>query len=329
MSNVLGVLKQVKERLPDNYSSHQLLSTLDMLLLHACYPIIERTRFFDRHLGIISGWYSSAARRKIASLPSKDRFTALASAFIVSNDTETRVEIWKKIKLERTIVFWLLNHWLEQMSGWTEAIAENNSEKQRSCERKACFVIHSSVFQIVQHVEFWRNKASEFKQMLMEKYMRYVMVEANNFYQYHRTNNPHMQFDLDEVAQDFCLAVSKAIDKCDSEKGTLTSYIQNWLHDARTNRSEYGTAFSLPSNQRRAIAKGTSEINNISISLDAEEVQEIASDSDVEEHLFRSTIVTKVQKLAKSVDPLGIGRISLKITEILSPEEVTLLKTAC
>lgn len=328
-SNVLSALKKIQEQLPDNYSSHQLLSTLDQLLLNACLPIIDRTRFFDRHLGIISGWYASAARRKLASLPSKERFTALTSAFIISNSTEERIAAWKALKLERTLVFWLLNNWQETMSEWTDAVDAKDYDKKQVIERRACFIVHSSIFQIKQHVDFWLTKATEFKQMLVEKYMRYVMVEVVNFSKYQKQHNPHMQFDLDEVAQDFCLAVSKAIDKCDTEKGTLTSYVQKWLQDARTNRSEYGTAFSLPSNQRRAIAQGLSFTNNLSVSLDSEQVLELAGSTNIEQEYIDAATVNRVRHLAKSADPLGIGRISLKITEVLSEEELRLLRTAC
>ncbi len=327
-SFVLNTLKSVQEQLDKNYSSRQLLATLDTLLLCAIKPIITKTRFVDRQLSLLCGWYTNAARRKVASLGSKERFISLVVAFIASNSNSDRIKIFQALKLERTLTFWIVQNWLDSLKGWPEAIAKLDFATAQSYERRACVVDNQATFQNMQKVEYWLSKAVAFKHQLMEKYMRYAMVEAQAYYAYHRKNNPHIQVNVDDVAQNFILAVSKAIDKCDSDKGTLTSYIKSWLQDARNTthfRHDYGLVFSLPTSKRREIARKQSTVNNLPVDMESPEVQNMASSSNVEQELESANVVNTIRRLAKHADPLGLGRLALNITEVLSEEELSLL----
>lgn len=155
------------------------------------------------------------------------------------------------------------------------------------------------------------------------------MLETTNYAAFQRQHNPHLNIQTDDVAQNFILALSKAIDKCDVDKGTLTSYIKAWMQDARNTVNfshEYGTAYSLPSSKKRDIARDLSNVNNISLSIDSEEVQELHSDHDTEADAVSRHVVNRVRRLSKAADPLGLGRLALRITEVLSPKELSLLE---
>jgi uncharacterized protein YejL (UPF0352 family) len=167
--------------------------------------------------------------------------------------------------------------------------------------------------------------------MIMEKYMRFVMMEAQMFHKQQREHNPHLNFDIEDLAQNFSLAVNKAIDKCDAQQGTLTSYIKNWIKDAKGNpqlRGEYGIAYTIPASQRRAMAQSTNnKAVNISVSIDDEELQGLRSESNIEEEYERKRTIDLVRVLAKRADPTGISRMFLGIGEILLPEELRQLET--
>ena len=184
----------------------------------------------------------------------------------------------------------------------------------------------------MRRVAYWTEKALTFKHQIIEKYMRLVMLEAHAYATHHKQNNPHIRIDLDEVAQNFILAVSKAIDKCNANKGTLTSYVQMWLKDARNTvhfQHSYGFAYSIPTNKRREIAAGKSHINNMVFDLDSAEAQSVAVEYDLESDIDNKKIVNTVRAISKQADPTGLGRLTLQITEVLSPKERQLLKTAC
>ena len=327
-SYVLNALKSVKEQLPENYSSRQLLATLDSLLFSAVNPILQNTQFLDRHLSIVAGWYTNAARRKLASLDSKENFNSIVAAMIVARTPEERIHAWKTLKLERTITFWLIQQWLDTMKPWPKAVVNNDYKLKLSCERRGCLIQHECIFQLIQKVEFWLARSIDFKQQIMEKYMRYAMLEAHAYQSYHREHNPHLVIDVNEVAQNFMLAVSKGIDKCDTDKGVLTSYVKSWLKDARNTTvfsHEYGTAFSITSSKKRDIARDLSDMNNISVSLEADEVKNLQSTEDIETTLISRNVVNTVRQLAKAADPLGLGRLVLQITETLNEDELRLL----
>ncbi len=326
-SFVMSALKSVQEKIPENYSSYEILTTLDTLLLNAVKPLLLYTKFLDRNLSILSGWYINTARRKVASQNTKEDFVTLIAALIIAPKKE-RLTIWKTLKLERTIVFWLLQNWLDIMKNWPKYHASNDNDALLSCERKACLLTNENVFQLMQRVDYWFNKAVTFKQSILEKYMRLAMLEASAYCTFQKNNNPHLQIDVNDVSQNFILAVSKAIDKCDADKGTLTSYVKTWLQDARNSASgshEYGTAFYVPTSKKREIARKESTINNLSLSIESDEVLELESADNVEHAYETLNTVNRVRALAKEADPLGLGRIALKITEVLTPGEVALL----
>jgi len=330
-SYVLDQLKRVKEVLPENYTSRQLLATLDTLIFRAIRPIIAESTYVDRVLGILSGWLSTASRRKISSVESKEKFQSLVMAFTIAQTPAERFQIWRALKLERTISFFIITQWLRILEPWVAAQCRGDFAQCMRLERRACIRNNQALFQRQQSVMFWQKQALDFKEALLQKYMRKVVLESSAYYEGHRKNNPHLVIDLDDVGQNFMLAVSKAIDKCDTDKGTLTSYVQLWLKDAASsshNSHEYGTAFSIPVGKRREIARTENHaLNNISVNIDAEEVLELPSGQNVEQDSIRQSSIDRVRMLAKAVDIHGLGRLALGITEVLTPQQMAQLLT--
>ena len=324
---VINSLKSVKEKLDKNFSSYDLLTTLDTLLLRSVLPILKNSKYIERNLSLVVGWYTNAARRKLSSNGSKDEFNTRIAELILAKPEEKAL-VWKKLCLERTLTFHMVSSWLEELRDWPTYRVKNDIDAMTQCENAACLLDRENVFPLIQEVDFWLKKAVEFKHMLVEKYMRLAMLEATTYYKIQKQNNPHLSIMLDDVAQNFILAVSKAIDKCDANRGTITSYVQTWLHDAKSTvhfSHEYGTAYSLPNNKKRGIVTEGLKINNIAVSLDHDEVQEMKSTDNVEENVMAAQVVNRVRILAKAADPVGLGRIALQIGEHLSSEELRLL----
>jgi hypothetical protein len=108
--------------------------------------------------------------------------------------------------------------------------------------------------------------------------------------------------------------------------------VDRWLSDARSTnnfRDESGIAYTIPSGQRKRLATGESSMHNYAIPIDDQEVLALIDErDDQEERAIRQDTINMVRTLAKRVDPSGIGRMSLGITEILSPSEIELLGRA-
>jgi hypothetical protein len=320
MARSLDTLKTVKERLDHNYTSYQLLTVLDKLLWKALWPIVCNTEFIDRVLANVLGWSSSNPRRKLSSLP-KERFTTYVVAYLAADDPRTKFRVLKRMRLERNILFHVLDRFNRLCDSYPRTTTPPPSiinSVRATQPNRLWFASRESCY--------WHQQASDFKSMIVEKYMRFVMMEAQSFYQQQRQHNPHLTFDLDDIAQNFILTVSKAIDKCDAQQGTLTSYIQNWIKDAKGNpslRGEYGIAYTIPASQRRSIALSEKDKTvNISISLACEDLNELESVSNTEQEYERQQLTDTIRLLAKRADPLGISRMFLGVQEILDPNEL-------
>jgi hypothetical protein len=241
---------------------------------------------------------------------------------------QQKIKILSRMRLERNILFFIA----------TKFIAATKSLEAKRPNQKIinAFSVSqpSRLYFASRDCQFWYEQASDFKGQIMEKYMRMAMVEAQMFYKQQRQDNPHLKFELDELGQNFMLAVSKAVDKCDAQRGTLTTYVQNWIKDAKGNsslRGEYGIAYTIPAAQRRSMAAksdGKPHSVNISVSIDSKDLEHLTSDSNVEQEVERTRQIQRVRLLAKRVDPTGIGRLYLGIEEIFDDQELRRFRAA-
>ena len=82
------------------------------------------------------------------------------------------------------------------------------------------------------YYQFYKKQYTEIKNLLLGNYIRYAFSETNKFFSYYKD-----RLSL-EVKEDYfsglMLVILRVIDKYDSFKGTLTSFIENWLKDYRT-----------------------------------------------------------------------------------------------
>jgi len=326
-------LKQIKERLK-NYNSRQLIDTHDNIIMRYISPIIENTDYIDIYFAELIAWLAGGRNRKISREPTNTLLLRLA-LFLIETDKKRKILLFKKCKLERSIPHYITSDFLEDSNSYIKIMTNLTKEKdilKRSLllEKKGFIEQRCSAFgnlwTAYLAVRFWHNESIQFKNMLIEKYMRHIVNKAGKYY---RAKSHRL--DLDDIIQNFSLAASKAIDKFDSRKGTLTSYIELWMRQAESysfDSHEYGIAFSIPSNKKKGAALDSKNVN-IYVPLEEKEIGTISTEEDVEEHVERLDEIDKIRELAKYADPIGIARIELGIQEILSNKELTQLKENC
>lgn len=311
----MSTLKKVDESIKDNYSSAQYMEVWDTLLYNAVEPILRCSNIADIILADVLHFYTDNHRRKISILSKEELLTGFF-LFLVA-PAQHKLARLKDLRLERSIIKFIVENFLYKTDLYIRLMV-NHCQKQKPRTEKLIKSIENSVglakdedlFCIIQTVKFWDEQAGIFKSQLLEKYYRLIVVEAQAFY---ASNNSKLE--LNDLIQNFVLYTSKALDKYDSTQGTLTSYIKDWFKHAKgiTTVNESGTAFILPSNKR-------TEIENVAVSLDNEEVLQIEDESSIID-LDSLDIQKRVQLLAKIADPLGLGRLSLGISEIFTKEE--------
>jgi hypothetical protein len=176
-----------------------------------------------------------------------------------------------------------------------------------------------TAFQAIHETKAWYTQALEFRSMIAERYYRLVVNNASMMY----NSNPE-RYDIEDIAQNFLVAVHKAIDKCDHRRGTLTSYVQKWILDAKTSYGyhEYGISYVIPKSKRLAIAtKVDTTTNNLSMSMEDDTILNLEADN-LELDFEKKQMMDRVRILARHADPIGFARMKLGIKESLTQEEL-------
>lgn len=301
-SKLFGALKATEETIKDNYSSGQLIDVMDQLILHALRPILESSNWMNSYMGNIIGWYSNNNKRKISKV-GKPKLLTLMTTFLFLPTVEEKLECISLMRLERSFLFSALADWTKMAQGYASAyVRYEASGRQLIAEEKRLQVYSQQLglqpssrdhYGAVLDCLFWEKQATAFKSQIMEKYYRSMIMEAKNVY----VSTDH-RISLDDLIQDMTIITSKAIDKYDATKGTLTTYIEWWW---------------------KAVKNSTLEdlVKESALSLDehASTLANQASDVSVEEELIKKEDNSRLQELACAVDPIGLGRIFLGIYE--------------
>jgi hypothetical protein len=303
-SSVIESLKTVREKLPDNYSTEQLLDTLDEFLMRAVRGMIRSSRFLDPYLVQIAAWYSTNQRRKISGLE-KGQFIATVMAYVLGSPKH-KVRIYRRMYLERSLTLELLNRWLKlaeeaarlEIEGLQRPSADK-AGRLKHLHRKLGLYDPHLLYPNWLAVKQYTQLAYQFREQIAEKYMRKVALEAVSFHKRQRERTGS-RMSLSDIGQNFVLAVYRAIDKCDPRKGTLTAYVDRWLSDARSTnnfRDESGIAYTIPSGQRKRLATGESSMHNYAIPIDDQEVLALIDErDDQEERAIRQDTINMVRK---------------------------------
>lgn len=307
-NTLLNVLS-IKESLDTNYTSNQLLSVLDVSLFYAVEAILRNTNWMNLILSNVITWYCDNTRRKISSTAeNRDEVFSTLISVILSTDVDYKLERLKSLQLERSLWFKSCKMFI---SNCPEHPAAYHNFQFMTRDGGSLYIARRDAL-------YWLNVAENMKKVIMEKYMRLVGKQAV----YAKKRTPDI--DLEDTVQNLTVSLSQAIDKCSSDRGTLTTYIGQWFMSAQTRSrgEEYGTAYTIPDSVRKEFFKGRpSNIyvpiqdlmkeggDDIIPSISNDPVNDIESESN-REHLL---------KLAKHADPKGYGRFYLGLEEVLIP----------
>ena len=296
-----GVLKGIKENIENNYSSRQYAEVLDDLLYHASSDIILNTNWFDKFLPRILNWYATNSNRKLTNI-SKEKLQTLVAIFLLVEPAD-KLGMLRQMGLERNLVFLIVDTFVQQTSSVmsvTEHRANNLHDGlpfDRWISELQNVTGGTHLYCTSRNAEFWLARYVEFRGFLIEKYTRLAITQAQRLY----VEIKH-ELLLSDIISQFMLGVGRAIDKFDCSRGSLTSYVQVWFKNARTQ-----------------VFKELEQVRQTS-SLD-----EMIENNDwvpaelpsVEIEVERKQNIQLVRDLAKIADPQGWARIKLGIEEVL------------
>lgn len=319
--------KTVKESL-GRYTDNQLMTVLDQMIHSMIEPVIRHTRYLDLVVPTVLSWYCDNTGRKIALCGNKEQVFTHLAMFLHAKSAKDKYEIYKQIGFERNLSIFFVKEFLRICKDVEslELRAVHNDKAARSKLAVLCQDLHadSNLARVVQNARSWYEEAVSLRNKIVEKYMRYGMMQATYAC---KTNG---RLELDDVSQNLMLAVTKAVNKVNPEKGVLTSYVTNWITQSRhspTYAHEYNVAYDIPNNEKVRIGKGLSDLNNLSHSYDGVDGLEEIMGAEETDEVERMDLALRIRYLAKLVDPKGGARHKLGIGEYLTEQELNLLRS--
>lgn len=247
-SEAFNRLKSTKEEISANLSSSQYLSTLDHLIWKALSSVMKASpMMFRNYYAKCVAHQSLSPNTKFSPDTKAELPIFLFNALTAPDDTEER---FRKLSLNRGLLFGLNNMFLAEVEDYllseSGVMAREHAEvvKHVTVEKLQC-PDPDSLYVHCQDAAYWNDRAQWFKSLIVQKYIRMALLEAQRTYV--RYGN---KVSLDDMTQIYVMIVSKAIDRCSSNLGVITSFVRSWLKSARSiiaNQAAYRKEESLDS----------------------------------------------------------------------------------
>lgn len=325
-----------------NYTSGQIEFVMDSLLYAALSEVIKSTKVFDAQLAYLLSLLTSNKKRKPYNAETRERAMSLLVKAMTVDGLE-KMEYIQEFKMERNFIFVFLENFLNKyydlyLGTYKSFIeAENITDRVKYSRKLDAIVLdvgaasRSSLFRCLVNLNDILPEFMKYFNGVVADYYRLCTQQARFYIDTNRGKN----YDPSDVNQNFLRNVLVAINKFDSHKGAMVSYVKWWIINAQTSGSrehEYGIAYTVPQTQRKKIATGKESTINFSVSLDApasdnsegaDELHSLVSDDQrLEDLVDAQRAAQKLAALIKTVDPYGIARLSLDISEHFTQSEL-------
>jgi hypothetical protein len=315
-----------------NLTGEQIQKVMDMLLYSSLEPIMLHSDLFDEQISLMLSIITNNRKRKLSSLPRDELISNLCSV-LTSEDRSYKFNLFRSCRIERSFIHCFIKFFLADKSDYLkryrEFVYKPNLELRNALDNIAYVSgcthrVH--LYDIMINSSAYLHKFYEFRSMVLDNYLRHSSTQAKS----HMSLSSGTQVDFHDLKQSILKAMVVALDKYDSSKGALTTYINWWILNAQTCGAdhEYGVAYTIPQSQKKKLFEGSSGDVNFSISLDALKAGEdhdlhdtLTSDATLTDNLEHLQEIDIVRLLVKSVDVYGIARLVLDVGEVFSEEE--------
>lgn len=310
-SKAFDTLKNTKEAIKGNYTSLQYLQTLDYFIWESLRPIAAECP------SLFYNYFAKVVVRQVLKPSSKfssnDRTKLPIQLFnsLVEQDQAKAFTQIKEMHINRGLLFGFVSFFLNTLKKYAELQA--NTKITAVVRRTLVQMVETQIglrpngllYPAMQQVEYWDSKARTWRSQIVEKYTRMAILQAQRTY---KDFNHSVR--LDDVVQIYLMTVSKAIDRCDSRQGVLTTFIQNWFKSAR------GEVATMAEGQQDS-----------SIEALVEEYGDTVSDflGSTLPNLDRE-LYEHVAYVSYTVDCVGLVRTSLGIPQYISRADRQLLE---
>lgn len=306
-SEIFARLKDVKERIGTNLTSLEYLETLDMFLWRAIGSIRKATPgLVDEFMVKSIAQQTFKSSTKFSSIMKEEK--GKLPVFLFNALTERNIETldgFRSLRLNRGMLFGLVKIFMDRTQPYMDLMNEpplsvvewkNRARQLKRMEKELGVVEGISLSSVVEDVNIWYERAREWKSAIIEKYTRKAIGQAKVAYE-----DYNYAMELSDVIQIHMVLLSRAINRCDSRLGVLTTFITSWFKSARSEMSR--------------IINASQEVSYEAM---LEEMGDAAEAEGAEDKtLMTNESVQHISMLAKQIDPTGVLRIHLGIPEFM------------
>lgn len=308
-SEVFAMLKAINENIKINLTSLEYLQILDYFLKNAWKPVVlNYPEFVNNYLSKVLVFTAVHRSFKVCSEPRKLLPTLIYKCILAKG--KAKVTAFDRIHLNRGVIFGLLSQYIniaelraEVWSPFNTKLSEREKFIKSAYYDSLLGSEDQDIFQdVFTRVQYWHAKAKSFRAMICQKYIRFALLQAQKAYVHY-----NYRVSLNDISVIYCMTVGKAVDRCDTRFGVLTSFIQNWMKSAQCQ------VIKLVNQENHLSLEALHEQYGDSIDMPTKELE---TNEDIEDIAFR----------AKQADPDGVLRATLKIPEYLNFEDQQLLE---
>lgn len=299
-------LKRTTETIKGNYSTPQYLKTLDHFVYRAIGAMVAGCpELVENYVSKVVA--QQAVRNSKMTSDDKELLPARFVNLLLADSPSQKLQCIRDMHINRGIMLSLVSLFLTLTKDYKERMSTappddiiEKSEWLRQNELMARQLEVSpdyNLYGLILQVEHWHNEATSFRNVIIEKYMRMTINAAQRTYK-----DFAYQKKLSDVIGIYLMTLNKAIDRCDSRHGVLTTFITQWFKGARSQ-----VADEIRYDQ-------VSDSYDQRIEDEGDSLSEDIGHDDLNSGL---EAVQALAYIARKTDPRGCVRASLGIPEFL------------
>lgn len=229
-SEAFAEIKAINEDIKVNLTSLQYLQILDYYIWSALELLIKISpEVFKVYVSKVIAYQQIHAMTKVSS-EGRESLSCAFFNYVTTNDLSRA----KELHLNRGLYFGIINYWLSKAKLYHDLKSPFHTATVKDGAVMRAIQVELGIADLrffhayYRQIKYWSDLAQEFKVKIMQKYTRMTIVQAQKTYV-----DFGCSVELDDVTQIYLQIMGKAIDRCDSRLGVLTTFIQSWLKSAR------------------------------------------------------------------------------------------------
>lgn len=302
-SESFASLKNIKEEITESLTTSQWLQTLDYFLESALDPLVTAApALVANYFSAVVAWQAHKPSIKFSRTDKFQLPTKLFNALTSTNPIQQR-EFQKAMLLNRGLLFGLASLFNRTVNTYKQlhstSFVLHRSKRLTLLATAEAQLGGSNLYPAIKQSEFFLRKAHKFKELIIQKYTRLSLMSAKRVY-----TETNCAVDLDDAVQTYLIYLSRAIDRCDSRQGVLTTFIQTWFYSAKT---EVKSSILEQHSSYEELLENGLPVTTVDPDLGYEAIQHLAYE-------------------AKAIDPFGVVRFSLGVPEFYSRAQLSQLE---